>query len=262
MADLETPELEILGPTYSPTLVELGALRVLYRVPGFRGLVPSARMVTAMRGGLWTMVGYGISQFLKLASTLILARMLVPQAFGAVALVNVFLSGLEMLSDLGIGMDVVQHPNGDDPAFINTAFIIQAGRGITLWILATVLAYPFVRFYHQPEVLMLLIVGSLSVLFRGFTSGSIWGLTRHVRLGKYNAMVAGTDFFAYCMGACGREGWERRCPCVRQPCNCRASCDDQVGYPGCQGHLCFRVRDLALDCDVFLGRRIGATGRS
>jgi O-antigen/teichoic acid export membrane protein len=150
-----------------------------------------------MRGGAWTIVGYGASQLLKLASTLILARMLVPQAFGAVALVNVFLSGLEMLSDLGIGMDVVQHPRGDESAFINTAFIIQAGRGIALWFIATALAYPFVHFYHQPEVLMLLWVGSLTVLLRGFTSGSIWGLTRHVQLSRYNLLLAGTDLFGF-----------------------------------------------------------------
>jgi len=140
------------------------------------------------------MAGYGASQILRLASTLTLARMLVPQAFGLVALVNVFLSGLEMLSDLGIGMDVVQHPRGDDPAFINTAFIIQAGRGFILWGVATALAYPFARFYHQPAVLTLLIVGSLSVLLRGFISGSVWELTRHVQLGKYNLLNTGSDF--------------------------------------------------------------------
>ena len=59
---------------------------------------------------------------LRLGSTLLLARLLAPQSFGLVALVNVFLGGLEMLTDLGIGLDVVQHKRGDDPKFINTAF--------------------------------------------------------------------------------------------------------------------------------------------
>jgi O-antigen/teichoic acid export membrane protein len=143
------------------------------------------------------MAGYGASQLFKLISTLILARILVPQAFGAVALVNVFLSGLEMLSDLGIGMDVIQHPRGDEPAFVNTAFVIQVARGVILWAVATALAYPFVQFYHQPAVLSLLFVGSLSVLLRGLTSGSVWGLTRHMQLGKYNALVSGSDLFGF-----------------------------------------------------------------
>jgi O-antigen/teichoic acid export membrane protein len=143
------------------------------------------------------MFGYGAGQVLRLVSTLTLARMLVPQAFGLVALVNVFLSGLEMLSDLGIGMDVVQHPRGDDPAFINTAFLIQAIRAVGLWVIATALAYPFARFYHQPAVLTLLIVGSVSVLLRGFVSGSLWSLTRHVELGKYNVLMASADLLGF-----------------------------------------------------------------
>src|SRR5208282_534892 len=181
----------------APSELERTAIRVLGYVPGFGGLTPSRRVMRAMRGGTWTLVGYGASQVLKLTSTLILARMLVPQAFGLVALVNVFLSGLEMLSDLGIGMDVVQHRRGDDPVFVNTAFIIQAGRGIILTALAMALAYPFARFYRQPAVLSLLIVASLSVLLRGVMSGSMWGLTRHVELGTYNLLTTGSDLFAF-----------------------------------------------------------------
>src|SRR5580698_10722168 len=197
MVDVETHEPEVNSETREPHRIERTAVKVLAYIPGLRGLSPSRRVMTAMRGGTWTMVGYGASQVLRLASALTLARMLAPQAFGLVALVNVFLSGLEMLSDLGIGMDVVQHPRGDDPVFINTAFIIQVGRGIVLWAVAMGLAYPFTRFYHQPAVFSLLIVGALSVLLRGFTSGSIWGLTRHVQLAKYNLLTVGSDFFGF-----------------------------------------------------------------
>lgn len=180
-----------------PTKFEQYSVRILGYVPGLRGVRLSPRVLKAMRGGTWTMIGYSTSQVLRVASTLVLARILVPQAFGLVALVNVFLSGLQMLSDLGIGMDVVQHTRGDDPAFINTAFLIQAGRGLLLWLIAGMLAYPFARFYHQPAVLMLLLVGSLSVPLGGLTSGSLWGLLRHVDLSKYNALTVGSDFVGF-----------------------------------------------------------------
>jgi O-antigen/teichoic acid export membrane protein len=199
MVEISTPEPEVstLPAHAEASALERNAIKILGLIPGLRGLGPSRRVMTAMRGGTWTMVGYGASQVLRLASTLVLARLLVPQAFGLVALVNVFLSGLEMLSDLGIGMDVVQHPRGDDPVFINTAFIIQVARGVVLWAIAMALAYPFTRFYRQPAVLSLLIVGAFSVLLRGFTSGSIWGLTRHVQLAKYNLLTVGSDFFGF-----------------------------------------------------------------
>jgi O-antigen/teichoic acid export membrane protein len=197
MTDFCTPEVE---PGTSPVVVsaaERTAISILRFIPGFQRLSPSRRVMAAMRGGTWTMVGYGAGQFLRLASTLVLARLLVPQAFGLVALANVFLSGLEMLSDLGIGMDVIQHRRGDDPTFINTAYLIQAGRGIIIWVVAAGIAYPFARLYHQPALISLAIVSSFSVLLRGLASGSIWTLTRHVKLGKLTILNTGSDFLGF-----------------------------------------------------------------
>ncbi len=200
MSTSSTNEIESTPVRIDPSGFELAAIRLACRVPGFRGLSLSRRVLTAFRGGIWALAGYGAGQLFRLASTLILARIVAPQAFGLVALVNVFLSGLEMLSDLGIGMDVVQHRRGDDPIFINTAFVIQAGRGIIIWAVAAALAYPFAVFYHQPAVLSLAIVGSLSVLFRGLASGSIWSLTRHVKLRELTLLNTGSDFLGLLVG--------------------------------------------------------------
>jgi O-antigen/teichoic acid export membrane protein len=175
------------------TQFETAIVEFLAWVPGVRKLGGSRRFLVAFRGGAWTVVGYGASQIVRLASTLILARLVAPQAFGLVALVSVFLSGLESLSDLGIGMDVIQHDRGDDPIFINTAFIIQVIRGLIIWLVAASLAYPFAVFYHEPAVIALAIVGSLSILVRGFTSGSLWQLTRHVRIKELTLITTGSD---------------------------------------------------------------------
>jgi len=173
--------------------LELGLIRLGQRIPGLGGISASERVLKAVRGSAWTAAGFGASQLVRLASTLVLARMVAPQAFGLVALVTVYLSGLELLSDLGIGMDVVQHPRGDDPAFINTAFVVQVVRGILLWGVAWGLAYPFASFYKQPAVLGLVIVGSLSTLAAAFSSGSIWMLTRHVRRKELTFLTTGSE---------------------------------------------------------------------
>jgi O-antigen/teichoic acid export membrane protein len=173
----------------------LAALRV---VPGNRTLRASSRSLLAIRGSAWTFAGYGGSQLLRLATQLVLARMVLgPTAFGLVALVSVFLSGLELLSDLGVGTDVIQHPRGDEPAFMNTAFLIQAGRGLILWAIAAALAYPFANFYHQPLVRSMIFVAAISVGLRGFASSSIWTMTRHVQLAKLTALNLGGDFVGF-----------------------------------------------------------------
>ena len=154
----------------------------------------SERGYITVQGVFWTIVGYGGSQLLRLGSTLILARyLLAPEVFGLFALLNIFLTGLEMLSDLGIGMDVVQHRRGDDPDFISTAFLIQAGRGIILWAIALALVYPFALFYNQPDLRMLGLVGAFSVAVRGVASGSVWLMTRHLQVKKLAMLNVGGD---------------------------------------------------------------------
>jgi O-antigen/teichoic acid export membrane protein len=178
----------------SPSALERAAVKILTYVPGMRRLAASRQLPTALRGSVWTIVGYGASQLLRLATTLVLARQLLsPEAFGLVALVTVFLSGLDMLSDLGIGMDVVQHRRGDEPAFLNTAFWIQVSRGGVVCLIAIALAYPFGYFYHRPEVCSMAIVGALSVAVRGLASGSVWLMARHVQLGKLAALNVSSE---------------------------------------------------------------------
>ncbi len=56
-----------------------------------------------LRSASWLMIGYGGSQALRLASNLILTRILFPEAFGLMALVTVVTVGLSLFSDVGIG---------------------------------------------------------------------------------------------------------------------------------------------------------------
>lgn len=186
MADLltlEPPAGEVAG--VRPSRPRRIAARLLGLIPGLRGTSVTDRLMVAVHGSAWTFAGYGASQGLKLASVLVLARLLLdPKAFGLMALVNVFLTGLEVLSDLGIGLDIVQHPRGEDPVFLDTAFLMQIARSLLLCLIAVGLAVPFAAFYHQPEVRWLAVVGAFSVGVRGFASMSVWLMTRRVQLGK------------------------------------------------------------------------------
>jgi len=193
LTDQDPPIAEACYPPLLSNRLERVALTGLRLIPSMRGKPVSARALTALRGSAWSLAGHGSSQIIRLAAMLILARHLLgPSAFGLVALVSVFLSGLEMLSDLGIGVDVIQHRRGDDPSFLNTAFLIQSARGTALWIIAAILAFPFAAFYKEPAVRSLIIAGAFSVVIRGMTSSSVWTLTRHVRLKKLTVLnVAG-----------------------------------------------------------------------
>lgn len=170
--------------------------------PGYLGALrqrlTSDRAGVAMRGGAWSITGYVATQVLRMAATLVLARsFLGPELFGVVGLVGIFLAGISMFSELGIVSNIVQHARGEDPRFLNTAFTIQAGRGMLIWILAGVAAYPLARFYRLPEVLPLLIVAAVSEVIRGLTSTAVWTLTRQVKLKEITLLTLASEVVAF-----------------------------------------------------------------
>ena len=64
----------------------------------------------AKAGAIWTFLGYGGSQLIRLISNLFLAWLLFPGAFGLMALINVLMQGLQMFSDIGLGPSISEIP--------------------------------------------------------------------------------------------------------------------------------------------------------
>jgi O-antigen/teichoic acid export membrane protein len=71
----------------------------------------------AVSGVVWTILGYGASQVLRFGGNLILTRLLLPEYFGLMALVNIPIIGLQLFSDVGIIPSIVQNQRGDEPVF-------------------------------------------------------------------------------------------------------------------------------------------------
>lgn len=136
----------------------------------------------------WTAFGFLGMQALRLASNLILTRLLFPEAFGLMALVSVFMIGLAMFSDIGLGPSIMQNPRGDEPTFLNTAWTIQAIRGACLWLATCVLAGPVAAFYAEPQLAQLLPAAGLSLLIAGFNSTKLETANRHLVLGRVTAL--------------------------------------------------------------------------
>jgi O-antigen/teichoic acid export membrane protein len=153
---------------------------------------PSGRRL-ALRGSLWTLLGYGGSQLLRLGSNLVLAWLLFPEAFGLMALVAVFMHGLQMFTDIGLGPSIIQNKRGQDPAFLHTAYSLQVLRGFLLWGLSWLLAPLVAGFFAANDPLAssltsLLPVAALTAVIGGFSSMGIHLLNRNMHLGRLTAL--------------------------------------------------------------------------
>ena len=156
----------------------------------------SGLFARALRGSAFTAGAYAFTQAMRLASNLILTRLLFPEAFGIMALVSVVLVGLAMFSDVGIGPAISQHPRGDDAAFLNTAWTINVVRGAVLWGVTCLLAWPVAVFYAAPELATLLPAAGVSLLISGFNPTRIDTANRHLLLGRVTVL----DLFAQAIG--------------------------------------------------------------
>jgi O-antigen/teichoic acid export membrane protein len=140
------------------------------------------------RGSMMELLGFGGSQVLRLAGNLVLSRLLFPEAFGLAAIVSVFLTGLQLLSDVGLEPSVVQNERGADRRFLDTVWTFQIARGIALAVMAVALAVPAALLYREPQLAPLMAVAALSPLLAGFNATAIYVLRREVRLGPLVAL--------------------------------------------------------------------------
>jgi len=142
----------------------------------------------ALRGSIWIVLGYGASQFFRLGANLILTRLLFPEAFGLMALVTVFMVGLAMFSDVGIGPAISHSTRGDDPDFLNTAWTLQVMRGFGLFAAACLLGWPVSWFYGEAALAHLLPIAALALVISGFDPTRIETANRHLLVGRVTSL--------------------------------------------------------------------------
>jgi O-antigen/teichoic acid export membrane protein len=153
-------------------------------------------------GTVWTVVGYGGEQLLRFGSNLILTRLLFPEAFGLMALTSIFITGLQMLSDVGLGPAIIQSKHGESPGLLNTAWTVQIVRGFLLTLLAAGLAWPVSEFYREPQLLTLIPAASAGIALRGFTSTRVHVLNRQLNLRRLTSMELGVRVLAVLTTIC------------------------------------------------------------
>lgn len=137
---------------------------------------------SVVNASAWSVFGYAISQAMRLANNMFLSYLLVPEAFGTMAIINIVIIGLGMFCEVGVGPCIIQNDRGDEPGFLNTAWSIQVARGFAITLCSVGLAWPVANFYQEMSLIWLIPVAALTSLINGFCSTSVFTLQRHLDL--------------------------------------------------------------------------------
>lgn len=146
-------------------------------------------------GGI-TLVGYGFSQMLRLVSNVVLARLLFPEAFGTMAILQTILVGVAMLTDVGLSMSLIRSKQGNAPHFINTIWTLQIIKGLITALLLLLLAVPVAQFYRNELLAPMLAAISLVAIISGFKSTKIDSAIRNMQAARVTFVEVGVQIIS------------------------------------------------------------------
>jgi O-antigen/teichoic acid export membrane protein len=133
-----------------------------------------------LRGSAWNLLGMGSGQILRFIKNLILTRLLAPETYGVMAIVWTFMYAINMLTDAGLEAAALRHPRGEEQSFLNTVWTVKVVRGVLLFVVACVIAYPVSVIYKVPDLVWLIPVAAIVSLIDGFSSTNAYRLKRQM----------------------------------------------------------------------------------
>jgi O-antigen/teichoic acid export membrane protein len=161
-------------------------------IPDRVSAAPSIR--PPLRGAVWTIGAYVVNQALRVVTSVVLARLLAPELFGTMLIVYTLAIGFQLISDVGIGQNIIYNKNAENPDFYNTAWTLQLIRSVVLWLVFVAAAVPIAHFYKSPILAFVVPITAFTFVLGGLTSISKALLNKRLRFAKLNAFETIVSF--------------------------------------------------------------------
>ena len=157
----------------------------------------------SVRGMMSLTAGTGVEKGLRFLRYAILARLLIPEELGLMALIIALALSFEAFTEVGIKQSIIQNKRGSEAAYLNVAWWFQCIRGLGLYGLGFLVAPWICQFYFhdrseilslygQSELEVLLRVSFLSILFNCLISPRAHVLEKEFRFSKVVFLLQGS----------------------------------------------------------------------
>ena len=135
----------------------------------------------SIKAALWSLVGKGGSNAIRLLSNLVLTRLLFPETFGLMGTAVSLMLMVQLFTDTGTRISIIQNPRGSEPVFLNTAWTIGIIRGAGLSLVMLGIAWPLAAFYGKPGLGGIMTLLALTPLISGFENPALSLLIRQMK---------------------------------------------------------------------------------
>jgi len=144
---------------------------------------------------LWVLIAYGLSQLIRLISNIFVSRLLAPEMFGVMAIVQSIMIGLEMFSDMGFWAYIVRHKDGNDEKLLNVVWTLQVVRGWIMFFILTFIGLSVMLInlycpsmlqgvYADDRLPILIFIVGLTAILNGYKSMYAAVMSRDLKRGR------------------------------------------------------------------------------
>ncbi|MFN0163534.1 MAG: lipopolysaccharide biosynthesis protein [Burkholderiales bacterium] len=139
-----------------------------------RSIVSGALLVVAMR---WT------DRLIGFLSTLILARLLLPDDFGVIAMASVIIGLVDVLLNLGVHVPLIQNKNPTQ-AHYDTAWTLRILQSAATMLLIIVSAPFAARYFNEPRIVDVMMVLAMSLLVGALENIGVVNFQKEMRFAE------------------------------------------------------------------------------
>jgi PST family polysaccharide transporter len=184
-----------LGPESNNTDIDIAPANSLDVVAAPEQTSDLKKLDKALASGVaWTAGVKWISQILTWGMTLLVAHLLQPSDYGLIGMATIYLYFVQQFSEFALGTAVVtmQELSDDQISQLNSVSLLTGLAGFAI---SAALAVPVSRFYHAPQLRLVILVMSTAFLISAFSIVPNALLRKEMRF-KILAVIEGLQTFA------------------------------------------------------------------
>ena len=156
------------------------------------------RTSSALAGVAWLLAFRIVDRLAGVISFLVLARLLLPEHFGVVALATAVIAFIEIITSLGLDTILIQIRQLTR-AHYDTAWTIQIAMAVFCAALIAAAAYPMSEFFREPRLFPVLCVLALSLAIEGLQNIKMVDFRREMRFDKEFVFLACRRLITICV---------------------------------------------------------------
>ncbi|OOY10018.1 lipopolysaccharide biosynthesis protein [Thioclava sp. F36-7] len=147
-----------------------------------------------LKGAVWIALGSMIANGIGFLNTIIMARLLVPEDFGLVAICAAVMAILLSLAEMPLSETLVRHDAPTEEHF-NTVFSMSFARGLIVGGAVAALSYPVALLYGDMRLQNILLVMAGSFVFAGLANPKLALFERELVFHQVVLMKVGEKLF-------------------------------------------------------------------